>query len=227
MTTAPYDQPRRRHLAGWLPFIRHYLEMVLAMAIGMFALMPLWTPAVQAAGAPHLLDHAEPTALAMATGMAIGMGAWMAFRRHGWRDIAEMTAAMYLPFVIFFPATLAGAMTSGTLMAAGHALMLATMLAVMLRRRDHYGYRRPARPAAEAAGTGTPGTVGAARQQAAPRPRTPLTVWLQCSDHRRAAAVHQIARLVQEIKTPQGRKSREHAKHLRRGPESALDRGLA
>jgi hypothetical protein len=147
MTTTPYDQPRRRPLAGWLPFIRHYIEMVLAMAAGMVALMPAWTLALQAAGAPHLLDHAEPMALAMATDMALGMGAWMAFRRHGWRDIAEMTAAMYLPFMILFPATLASAMTSGALMVAGHLLMLAAMLAVMLRRRDHYGYRRPARGA--------------------------------------------------------------------------------
>jgi len=83
--------------------------MVLAMVIGMYALMPLWPVAFRAAGAPHLLDHAEPMALSMATGMALGMGAWMAFRRHGWRDIAEMTAAMSLPFVILFPATLADA----------------------------------------------------------------------------------------------------------------------
>jgi hypothetical protein len=156
MTTTPYDQPRRRHLAGWLPFIRHYIEMVLAMVIGMYALMPLWPVAFRAAGAPHLLDHAEPMALSMATGMALGMAAWMAFRRHGWRDIAEMTAAMYLPFVILFPATLAGAMTSGTMMIAGHGLMLATMLALMLWRRDHYGHR-PARrsgdPASRRAGS--------------------------------------------------------------------------
>jgi len=44
-------------------------------------------------------------------------------------------------------------------MLAGHALMLLAMLAVMLRRRDHYGYRRPARPAAYAAETGAPGTA--------------------------------------------------------------------
>lgn len=78
----------------------------------------------------------------------------MAFRRHGWPDIAEMTAAVYLPFVIFFPATLAGAMAGGTLMVAGPALMLAAMLAVLLRRRDQYGYRRPVRPSAKAAPTG-------------------------------------------------------------------------
>lgn len=165
MTTTPYDQPRRSHLAGWLPFIRHYIEMVLAMAVGMFALMPLGTLVSQAAGAPHLLDHAEPMALVMATGMAIGMAAWMAFRRHGWRDIAEMSTAMYLPFVILFPATLAGVMTSGALMVAGHGLMLTAMLAVMLRRRDHYGYRRPAGRAAEAQ-TGAPGTADPARQRA-------------------------------------------------------------
>jgi hypothetical protein len=177
MTTTPYDQPRR-HLAGWLPFIRHYIEMVLAMAVGMFALMPLWTLAVQAVGAPHLLAHAELMTLVMATDMALGMGAWMAWRRHGWRDIAEMSAAMYLPFVIFFPATLAGAMTSGTMMAAGHVLMLLAMLAVMLRRRDHYGHRRPARPAADAAeadaaAADAPGTVGSAHQAASSGPPHP------------------------------------------------------
>jgi hypothetical protein len=150
MTTTTSDEPRRSNLASWLPFIRHYIEMVLAMAIGMFALMPLWTLAIQAAGAPHLLDRAEPMGLVMATDMAIGMGAWMAWRRHGWRDIAEMSAAMYLPFVIFFPATLAGVMTSGTMMVAAHVLMLLAMLAVMLRRRDHYGYHRPARQRASA-----------------------------------------------------------------------------
>jgi hypothetical protein len=52
-------------------------------------------------------------ALVMATDMAIGMGAVMAWRGHGRRDITEMTAAMYLPFAIFFPATLAGAMARG------------------------------------------------------------------------------------------------------------------
>jgi hypothetical protein len=166
MTTIPYDQPRHRHLAGWLPFIRHYIEMVLAMAVGMFALMPLWPVAFRAVGAPHLLDHPEPMALSMATGMAIGMAAWMAFRRHGWRDIAEMTVAMYLPFVILFPATLAGAMTSGTMMVAGHGLMLLSMLAVMLWRRDHYCHRRPARPAVPATEAGAPDTIDPARQRA-------------------------------------------------------------
>jgi hypothetical protein len=166
MTATPHGQPRRPHRAGWLPFIRHYIEMVVAMAIGMVALMPLEMWAVQAVGAPRLLDHVEPMALVMATDMAIAMGAWMAYRRHGWRDIAEMTAAMYLPFVIFFPATMTGRMTGGTMMTAGHGLMLLAMLAVMLWRRDHYGHRRPARPAAPAVGAIPLDTPGPAPQRA-------------------------------------------------------------
>ena len=162
MTSTPYDQPRRTHLAGWLPFIRHYIEMVLAMVIGMLALMPLEMWAVQAAGAPRLLDRVEVMTLVMATDMAMAMGAWMAYRRHGWRDIAEMSAAMYLPFVIFFPATVTGVMTGGTMMVAGHALMLVAMLAVMLWRRDHYCHGRSFRPAAPAAETIPPGTAAAA-----------------------------------------------------------------
>jgi len=166
MTTTPYHRPRRPHLAGWLPFIRHYIEMVLAMAIGMVALMPLEMWAIQAAGAPRLLAPVEVMTLVMATDMALAMGAWMAYRRHGWRDITEMSAAMYLPFIIFFPATLTGLMTGGAMMAAGHVLMLAAMLAVMLWRRDHYGHPHPARPAAHAAQTTPPGTPGSAPQQA-------------------------------------------------------------
>jgi len=166
MTTTPYHQPRRPHLAGWLPFIRHYLEMVLAMASGMVALHPLAMFAFQAAGAAQLLDNTEVMTLVMATDMAIAMGAWMAYRRHGWRDIAEMSAAMYLPFIIFFPATLTGLMTGGAMMAAGHVLMLAAMLAVMLWRRDHYGHPHRARPADHAAQTAPPGTPGPAPLQA-------------------------------------------------------------
>ena len=165
MTTTPYDQPQRSHLAGWAPFVRHYIEMVLAMVIGMVALMPLEMWAVQAVGAPHLLDHVGLMTLVMATDMAIAMGAWMAYRRHGWRDIAEMSAAMYLPFVIFFPATVTGVMTEGTMMIAGHALMLVAMLAVMLWRREHYCHRRPERQAAPAE-TLAPGTADPAPQSA-------------------------------------------------------------
>jgi len=84
-------------------FVRHYLEMLVAMVVGMVALGPLWTLALDAAGAPGLLDRPELNALVMATNMTLSMSAWMRHRGHGGRATAAMAAAMYVPFVVLFP----------------------------------------------------------------------------------------------------------------------------
>src|SRR5215212_3907890 len=86
--------PRSRARTAW-HLTRHYLEMVVAMVVGMMALGPVWSLVW-----PGWTDNATVHVLVMATDMAIGMGAWMAFRRHSWPAIAEMTAAMYLPFLV-------------------------------------------------------------------------------------------------------------------------------
>ena len=70
-------------------FVRHYREMVAAMIVGMVALGPLWNLALNAAGAPGLLDRAELGALVMATNMTIAMSAWMRYRGHRWRACQE------------------------------------------------------------------------------------------------------------------------------------------
>ena len=62
---------------------------------------------------PRLNDRHGRQVLVMATNMAIGMGAWMRFRRHSWLAIAEMSAAMYLPFLVLLVPFWAGAI-SGT-----------------------------------------------------------------------------------------------------------------
>jgi hypothetical protein len=51
-----------------------------------------------------VVPGAEIESLAMATTMVIGMVAWMRYRGHEWRHIAEMSAAMYAGFVVLFPA---------------------------------------------------------------------------------------------------------------------------
>jgi len=120
--------------------VRHYLEMVVAMAVGMLVLHPLWAVGLDAVGlrgAPH---HATVMAMVMATDMSLGMGAWMRFRRHSWRPIVEMSATMYLPFAVFLPPVSAGAMSGGAMITAGHLLMLPSMLLLMLWRRDEYGH---------------------------------------------------------------------------------------
>ena len=119
-------------------FVRHYLEMVVAMVAGMVALGPLWTLALDTAGVPGLLDRPELNALVMATNMTVAMSAWMRYRGHGWRAAAEMAAAMYVPFLVLFPPLWLSVITPGTMVVAGHVLMLPAMAGVMLLRPHEY-----------------------------------------------------------------------------------------
>jgi hypothetical protein len=135
--TAPSDPHAEAATGGrrlW-HFLRHYLEMVLAMLAGMVALGPLehlvW---------PALTARADVGVLVMATNMSIGMGAWMRFRGHSWRGIAEMSAAMYLPFAVLLVPYWAGTLTAPALMAWGHLLMLPAMALVMLVRPAEYAH---------------------------------------------------------------------------------------
>ena len=116
-------------------FVRHYLEMVVAMLAGMFVLGPLeglvW---------PALTARPDVGVMVMATNMAIGMGAWMRFRGHSWRGIAEMSASMYLPFAVLLVPFWTGAIGGDVLMTWGHVLMLPAMAAVMLLRPAEYAH---------------------------------------------------------------------------------------
>jgi hypothetical protein len=98
---AETDCPGNLRRSGWHPLIRHFLEMVVTMAVGMVALHPLWKLALRGLGAPHVLTHPTLMALVMATDMSLGMGTWMRYRGHSWRSIAEMSATMYVPFAVF------------------------------------------------------------------------------------------------------------------------------
>jgi hypothetical protein len=122
-------------------FVRHYLEMVAAMIVGMVALGPLWTLALDAAGTPTLLDRPELGAVVMATNMTIAMSVWMRYRGHRWAATAEMAAAMYLPFIALFLPLWLGVLTLTGLVVAGHVLMLAGLAAVMLLRPTEYAAR--------------------------------------------------------------------------------------
>jgi hypothetical protein len=118
--------------------VRHFLEMVVAMVVGMAALGPLWTLALDAVGVPGLLDRPEFDALVMATNMTVAMSAWMRYRGHGWRATAEMAAAMYVPFLVLFPPLWLGVLAPGTMLVAGHVLMLPAMAGAMLLRPHEY-----------------------------------------------------------------------------------------
>jgi flagellar biosynthetic protein FliP len=131
MTTATDTtrETRPRRVRSVLRFALHYLEMVVAMAVGMFALAPLWHLAW-----PGLMDLPTAHVVVMATNMSIGMAVWMRIRKHSWTGIAWMCAAMYVAFAVVLPPYWAGLIDAGTMETAGHVLMLPLMLVVMLRR---------------------------------------------------------------------------------------------
>ena len=107
------------------------------MLVGMLLLSPVWNVIL-----PGIAARADVNALVMASDMAVGMAAWMLIRRNSWPHIAEMTAAMYLPFVVLLLPYWAGMISGETLLTGGHVLMLATMAAAMLwRRSGHAGTR--------------------------------------------------------------------------------------
>jgi hypothetical protein len=118
-------------------FVGHYLEIVVVAAVGMMLLGPAESMLLNPIGA-ELLARFEISTLVMATNMAIATAAWMRLRRHGWAAISEMAIAIYAPFIVLFPPLWLGVLSATGLMVLGHVLMLLTIAAAMVRRRDDY-----------------------------------------------------------------------------------------
>jgi hypothetical protein len=116
-----------------LRFVLHYVEMVIAMFVGMVVLGAFWSWAW-----PGLADRPALDALVMGADMTLGMAVWMLIRRHRWALIAEMSAAMFLPFVVLLVPYAFGAISGHAVMMGGHMLMFVTMLAAMLWRHHEY-----------------------------------------------------------------------------------------
>jgi glyoxylate carboligase len=114
-------------------FVFHYVEMVLAMVVGMLLLGGL---------SEVLLDLPDETAVTlveMAIAMTVPMVAWMRYRGHGWRATNEMAAAMIIPAVGALVLLGAGIVTDeGTLMMIEHTAMFVGMFGAMLWRHEEY-----------------------------------------------------------------------------------------
>jgi len=129
---------------GTRHFVRHYLEMVAAMFLGMLVLgMPAgWALRAVGSSMSELTSDAPSLMLlGMAVTMTVPMVAWMRYRGHGWRANAEMSASMFLPTFAVIALLGAGLITEiGTLMVVEHVAMLLAMLAAMLLRPAEYGH---------------------------------------------------------------------------------------
>ena len=119
-------------------FARHYVEMVVAMFLGMGVLLPPLGAALRAVGT-SLHDSDVLMISVMALTMTVPMVGWMRFRGHAWPVCADMTAAMAIPtltVLVLLWTGLAGDL--GTLLLIEHVAMLPSMLVAMLLRRDEY-----------------------------------------------------------------------------------------
>ena len=129
---AAVPSPRSHRSTAW-HLVRHSLEMVVVMLIGMVVLglvqQLVWT---------SLNFYSAVGVLVIATDMAISMGAWMRVRGHSWRGIAEMSASMYGPFIVLLVPYWTGAVSGAELMAWGHLLMFPAMALVMYLRPAEY-----------------------------------------------------------------------------------------
>ncbi|MGW5466031.1 hypothetical protein [Streptomyces sp. NPDC003996] len=121
-------------------FARHFAEMVVAMAVGMAVLHPVWMFVLDALGSARLMPSPYTGALIMATNMTVAMSAWMKFRGHRWRPIAEMGVAMYPPLLALFVPLALKLIDTGALMLWGHLLMLPAMAVAMLLRPHEYAH---------------------------------------------------------------------------------------
>lgn len=120
-------------------FLRHYLEMVAAMLIGMVVLGAALRGVLALAGLRYPTQYPELVALEMAATMSAGMVVWMRHRGHGWASTLEMVGAMFAPAVVLVPLLWLGVIAGDALLLLEHLAMFPLMFLVMWRRRADYG----------------------------------------------------------------------------------------
>ena len=138
-STAPSGSVRGRLVSGWR-FVRHLLEMVVAMMLGMGAFGLALALVGEPPGYANLLVEYG----LMGVFMAAPMVGWMRYRGHPWRDGGEMTAAMLVPMLapvalIEMGAAVPG-LSEGSLMVVSHVAMIGGMVALMIYRFERYAH---------------------------------------------------------------------------------------
>ncbi len=120
-------------------FVRHYLEILVAMSLGMLVLGAARAGVMALVGIDNwTARNPELALLAMAFDMSVGMLGWMRYRGHGWAATLEMVGAMFAPILVLAPLSGLNVISTDQLMIATHVVMLPLMLVVMLRRREEY-----------------------------------------------------------------------------------------
>jgi hypothetical protein len=119
-------------------FLRHLLEMGLAMMAGMMVSAAIFLTAVGMTAEEAMREHAVLFVVLQALGMTVAMVAWMRHRRHTWRSSSEMAAAMVVPAVPLICLRLLDVI-SGPICGLYCLVTFVAMVAIMLYRRSDYG----------------------------------------------------------------------------------------
>jgi hypothetical protein len=140
------------HAHGWLRrpsrhFAYHFLEMTMAMMLGMCVLGMAFKGIHTAVFGGDFVDawkeHVALAAFAMGFNMTLPMVLWMHHRGHTWERCGEMAGAMFsLALVVLVPFW-AGAISSRVVLPLEMALMIPAMLGVMALRYDEYATHAP------------------------------------------------------------------------------------
>ena len=130
----------RNVVSGVVRFFLHFLEMTVAMMVGMvfLYLLDVVSPDTSVL-APYFEYGTVQFDIAMAIFMTAPMAAWMLVRRHDRRHVAEMAFGMNAPIVVIVVLRLLGAEANMPWLAdASHPAMFLGMIIAMLFSRDHY-----------------------------------------------------------------------------------------
>ena len=134
------------HDAGKPHFWRHFVEMIIAMLVGMAVLALPFRAVLGSFG--YTRDEAvarfpEIVCIVMTFNMAAGMTVWMRFRGHDWRMTGEMILAMSAATAVALGMFWSHLLSEEPLIGLMHVLMLPAMLGAMLLRREEYTYAHP------------------------------------------------------------------------------------
>ena len=137
-------QPARAGRLG--RFVRHLVEMILAMMVGMALFGGVRALLDPTGAADALREHLDVRYLAMTAVMAVPMAALMRYRGHGWARTAEMIAAMAGPVAVACLLWRLGlgavvpALSDKALGTSTHVAMYVGMLLAMLYRFGDYAH---------------------------------------------------------------------------------------
>jgi hypothetical protein len=135
-------------------FVRHVVEMTVAMMLGMCILgmafreihVALFGTGFDSAW--H--QHTELAVFAMTFNMTLPMVLWMHHRGHVWERSGEMAGAMFLLALVLLAVFWVGAISADAVLPLEMALMLPAMIGVMALRYNEYATHATA----HAGGTG-------------------------------------------------------------------------